>query len=99
MLNIKLTEETTLCVSSEWDSGTHLGFKANVHEKGEYAGKSLDKVLSKSQILEIEALIACRLRGILRKEGNFIKEFDEDYTMNLQINAAKVVEELVDKKE
>lgn len=99
MLKINIAENTTLQVSSDWDSGKHIGFKAGVFETGEYAGKSLDEVISKSQILEIEALIACRLRAMLRKEGNVFEEFNLATDIDLTINAAKVVESFTNKKE
>lgn len=58
MLTLEVSDGQKLIVDSAWDSCTHCNFNAAVVEDGGYYGKSLDKVLSKTQISALECLLA-----------------------------------------
>tara|TARA_R110000737_G_C14363321_1_gene447366 strand:+ start:459 stop:668 length:210 start_codon:yes stop_codon:yes gene_type:complete len=57
MIISELENGEQLACSSNWDSGTHLGFSMVREKKGEYGGQSLDKYLSKDQIAGLEMIL------------------------------------------
>lgn len=71
MLNVKVSDGTTLVVDSDWDSGVHCNFNACVVEEGSYCGKPLNEVLTKSQITSLEYLLATYISKQL--EENLVK--------------------------
>lgn len=66
MLKAKIDEHTSLIVYSEWDSGSHKGFKALIHRKGKYCGETLNQHLTKEQIQEIELTIMSKLFSMVK---------------------------------
>lgn len=95
MLRIPLKNESHLTVSSQWDSGTHCGFHALIVEDDNYNSQTLDKVLTKSQILELEALLICRIRMMLNKEETFQDVLDNanaETDVHIQVAVQETVE-------
>ena len=66
MFNVKIDEDTSLVVYSEWDSGIHKCFKALIHRKGKYCGETLNQQLTKEQIQEIELTILSKLFSMIK---------------------------------
>lgn len=69
MFQVKLNDGFKLICYSEWDSGTHKGFKCLVHESGEYTAECLSEYLSPEQIHQVELVILQTVKGMLNEKA------------------------------
>lgn len=69
MISSKLSDANTLTVSSSYDSGVHTGFHLGLQKDGEYTVTTLDKILSKEQILGLEAMLLATAKMYLKEEA------------------------------
>lgn len=66
----KLNGDKTLAVMSNWDSGTHLNFQCNIAtENNSYTADTLDKHLTRDQIVSIEAVLLATIKSMLNSKN------------------------------
>lgn len=68
MINNQLDSGKVLSVWSQYDSGTHKGFDVGVLENGEYRYKTLDKILTKEEIVALEMLLSTTITKMIESK-------------------------------